>query len=882
MSLPVVIYSSFNDLLALTVSQELIKSQLEVSVIDECISQDARNLFPANVSFISFSQAQATPGGYYFFIDSGTKLKNQAGTKQKNKITAQARSQHFEAYKKIAQTGHGKVVWVFPLLSFDTTDQIQSILSTQTGYQKLLLVGDVYSPLMDIDNKREISQMLAHAAKNAPLPVSMLSSELFIVDSDAATRAIMRATFSYWYHGKIETQTITKKSSYTEIVEELGTHGMSVTLAPKSSILKPRPIIKVGKVIHGPAHVFDTVTALRTMPVHAVPVKPKVAFTNVKRYKVAKVQEVRTTTHYTIRRPKVLLLFIATVWIILTPFLILGSGGVSLAIAGERIVQGDTRFVGPLLAYSEVSGKVGEGIFGALGMREFATMSSVVRQGSDLTKDGQELLLELETLRIGILGKKEYDVEASSRALALKLDSLYKKTGVLETSIDQSQTVRAFMPQSADISKIRQYVWAGKELAAELPNLISGPTQKTYMVLFQNNMELRPTGGFIGSFALITFDKGKLIDTTVMDVYTADGQLKGHVEPPAAIKNYLGEANWYLRDSNWDPDFPISATNAQWFLEKEIDREVDGVLAIDLHVVKSLLDYYGPVRLPDFNLELDSKNVYEKVQHEVESSFFPGSTKKASLLTALSESLMAKLFANTNASAAESAQIAGLFIEALEQKHMLLTFDNENAGNTVNHMNWNGSLPEGESWVSVVDANVGVNKANYFVTRNSELSVKLSRESTDYTLKVTLHNNASDPLDIKNQYKSYLRAVVPAGEFASISIANGDNVQLVQPEITKSNLKTEAGVVVSVPPTESRVVIFTWKTKPANFAQPGEFNLTMVKQPGTDQDPVRLNITTPETVGIHLVPGADLTAGSTFSYNLNLIEDFTSSISWNK
>jgi hypothetical protein len=48
-----------------------------------------------------------------------------------------------------------------------------------------------------------------------------------------------------------------------------------------------------------------------------------------------------------------------------------------------------------------------------------------------------------------------------------------------------------------------------------------------------------------------------------------------------------------LRDSNWDPDFEKSAGNAEWFLEKEINREVDGVMAIDLNYTKKLIESFG-------------------------------------------------------------------------------------------------------------------------------------------------------------------------------------------------------------------------------------------------------------------------------------------------
>jgi hypothetical protein len=87
----------------------------------------------------------------------------------------------------------------------------------------------------------------------------------------------------------------------------------------------------------------------------------------------------------------------------------------------------------------------------------------------------------------------------------------------------------------------------GRVLAGNLPSILGKDGIKTYLILFQNNMELRPTGGFIGSYGLATFDSGRLTDLTINDVYSADGQLNGHVEPPAPIKDYLGEANWWLQ-----------------------------------------------------------------------------------------------------------------------------------------------------------------------------------------------------------------------------------------------------------------------------------------------------------------------------------------------
>ena len=104
--------------------------------------------------------------------------------------------------------------------------------------------------------------------------------------------------------------------------------------------------------------------------------------------------------------------------------------------------------------------------------------------------------------------------------------------------------------------------------------------RREFLVLLQNEMELRPAGGFIGSYAVISVEDGKLINTQVQNVYETDGQLAGFVELPAAIKNYLGEPRWFMRDANWSPHFLQSAKDIRWFYEKSTGRKVDGVIGV--------------------------------------------------------------------------------------------------------------------------------------------------------------------------------------------------------------------------------------------------------------------------------------------------------------
>lgn len=176
-----------------------------------------------------------------------------------------------------------------------------------------------------------------------------------------------------------------------------------------------------------------------------------------------------------------------------------------------------------------------------------------------------------------------------------------------------------------------------------MPDILGKEGEKNYLVLFQNNMELRPTGGFIGSFAVLKIDNGVFSNLEVYDVYDVDGQLKGYVEPPWQIKSFLNEASWYLRDSNWDPDFSVSAKRAQWFLNKSVGIKVDGVISFDISFVKDMISVMGGITVPDYSVKIDTNNFYDIVQFEAEKNFFAGSRQKDNFLTALSRAVLFEL-----------------------------------------------------------------------------------------------------------------------------------------------------------------------------------------------------------------------------------------------
>ena len=525
--------------------------------------------------------------------------------------------------------------------------------------------------------------------------------------------------------------------------------------------------------------------------------------------------------------------------------------------------------------------------------KETRYLATLLEKGNKIVKRFFNVYTSLGVLPSKILGNEMYSMGSITKEVFLELDAGYKDLGFFISEIEslsknKRQFVYEYIPKDK-LDSFRRYVYFGKTLIDNLEGILGVEEKRTYLVLFQNNMELRPTGGFIGSFALVSFENGRMIDINVQDVYSADGQLKGHVEPPEAIKNYLGEAGWYLRDSNWDPDFISSSKKIEWFLDKEIGQQVDGVIAIDLEVVKNLLEIMGPVQLDDFGRTIDYKNLYEITQSEAEENFFPGSRKKSNFLTALSRSIIISLTENIDK---DRMLFAKSLLSSLEERHVQVFFHNPTIQKIFTELNYDGSISppicEGNcfyDYISYVDANVGVNKANYFINRSAIVSVLFDGKKVKRILRVAIKNDANPMLGDKVRYKSYIRALgLPESEFDDIKVISYGNQSLYEPEIVEKNNYVEAGVMVEINPGEEKTVEFSWSSelgKEIDFSERGLLGVLFRKQAGTIDDKLSISVFLPNYLKVKPGNNFSLTSQGSYVYNTILTRDSFPLLYWN-
>ncbi|MFO7630999.1 MAG: DUF4012 domain-containing protein, partial [Caldilinea sp.] len=152
-----------------------------------------------------------------------------------------------------------------------------------------------------------------------------------------------------------------------------------------------------------------------------------------------------------------------------------------------------------------------------------------------------------------------------------------------------------------------------RQLGPELPQLLGMDSPKTYLILVQNNHELRATGGFISAIGRLTIDKGKIAELDFVDsyaIYRTDGI---YPAAPAAMAKYMNIPVLVMRDANWSPDFPTAAQVAQVLYRSDTDIDVDGIVTVDLNAVKRIFGALGEIQVSGFDAPITGENIEAQI-----------------------------------------------------------------------------------------------------------------------------------------------------------------------------------------------------------------------------------------------------------------------------
>ncbi len=367
--------------------------------------------------------------------------------------------------------------------------------------------------------------------------------------------------------------------------------------------------------------------------------------------------------------------------------------------------------------------------------------------------------------------------------------------------------------------------------------------EMSYLVLFQNNLEIRPTGGFVSSFATAKIKNAhpKNFQFYCTAVFDIDLSTPTQIEPPDPIKKYLWVKNWQFRDGNWSPDFPTTAEKMMELYHLQGGREeFDGVIAITPEVLRSLLEIHGPIYLEGYDLTIDKDNFLLTLEKQIEIDYPTQGLQKyerKDILKDLAEILIEKTL---SLNPLKSFKLISLAQRHLDQKDILLYFKDIKLQEDVSLFNWSGEIKKTDSdYLAVIDANVNAFKADLFVKRNLEYQVDLSRNVPSVKLIINYEHTAKEKSWLTRDYQSWLRVYVPEDSW----FTNIDGLATPS-EYGKEFGKSFMAGLVKVPISSARQIILEYNLP--NNIKDSPYTLLIQKQPGIEKLPVDIKIVMPD------------------------------------
>ncbi len=296
-----------------------------------------------------------------------------------------------------------------------------------------------------------------------------------------------------------------------------------------------------------------------------------------------------------------------------------------------------------------------------------------------------------------------------------------------------------------------------------LREFLGGNGPRKYLFLLQNNQEMRATGGFIGTYALMDVENGRMKRFFVDGIFNPDGQLKENIVPPKPIQKI--SAAWSLHDSNWFPDFKASAEKAMYFYEKTGGPTVDGVVTLTPTVMQKLLKETGPIDLPEYGISVDSDNFISLIQEQVEVKYDKEENKPKKILADLTALLIEKVFSIQDKNTLY--RVANALVEGLNEKHILMYMRHPDIETLIDNAGWSGKiLPTSKDYVSVIHSNINGYKTDGVIDEVIKHTAEINEDGSIVdTLTITrTHHGGNTPYEWWNKVNAdYMRVYVPKG-----------------------------------------------------------------------------------------------------------------------
>lgn len=330
-----------------------------------------------------------------------------------------------------------------------------------------------------------------------------------------------------------------------------------------------------------------------------------------------------------------------------------------------------------------------------------------------------------------------------------------------------------------------------KPLISYLKPLLGFPDAKRYLLLFQNDAELRPTGGFLTAYAILEVHKGNFKPLGSWDIYTLDSKFGNRLPAPEPIKKYHKNVYyWHLRDMNLSPDFKVFIETFWPHYKTAGGPDVDGVIAVDTQVLVDILKVLGPVGVAEwgtFSAENDPRCNCPQVFYELEKlADKPVGTLRTERKAMLGPLMHAILLHVMQSPAKKWPEFFDVGFKNIQEKHILFYFFNEDIQKAIETLNAGGRIKDYQGdYFHLNDCNFAGAKSNIFIYQTVTQEIEIN-ENQEIIKKVTIdYVNPAPPsncnleagdLCLNGLYRNWLRIYVPKG--SELIEASGSEVEV--------------------------------------------------------------------------------------------------------
>lgn len=399
-----------------------------------------------------------------------------------------------------------------------------------------------------------------------------------------------------------------------------------------------------------------------------------------------------------------------------------------------------------------------------------------------------------------------------------------------------------------------------------LPVFSGYPNGNHYLIMLQNNDELRPTGGFLGSYVRLDIANfGEISKLEASDIYHLDMPAIGKTsfQAPDPITNYLKVENWYLRDANWSPDWPTSARQIQemFYAESEAggatEPKLDAIIGITPNFVANLIRLTGPITVRGETYA--PENMQALLQYNVEVGYKEDDISSWDRKDIINE-LIAEL--KNRLSSLPLSRYSELFdhiSDSLEKKDVLVYFNKPEQQTVIESLKGGGEINRNhDDYFMVIDANLAAFKSDAVVNKN--IFYKLQSTNKDLKSTIKLNYTHTGGFDWRTtRYRSYTRILAPLGsQFINIEGLKNEETDVSSYEDVNLNKQVFA-FFWTIEPGKNREVSINYylpKQLEEKIKTEKEYNLFVQRQPGSRIESLSIGIDSGKAI-IDIMPKTD-------------------------